>query len=283
MPAVISAVFRRLAFGDFRIRVNNRKVLEGLLRGSSDVVTDSMVAAGMVAIDENTDPDRIEYVLKELGFAKAGLLLAVLTQPMPDADILPELNSLARSLGSTLALDGLDELSEVMARTRDLGVTECVIDPMIARGLSYYTGTVYETSLVDFPEVGSICSGGRYDNLTGAFTKERFPGVGISIGLSRLAARLFEFGIWGGGPSTPASCLVVNEEGCGLVASSLRAAGIKTEVYTGTGNRKKQFEYARKKGFRYCVIPAPEGLTYRDLNVGENDFTVSISEFVSRL
>jgi histidyl-tRNA synthetase len=133
----------------------------------------------------------------------------------------------------------------------------------VVRGLDYYTGTIYETSLVNYPEVGSICSGGRYDDLASYFTNTKLPGVGISIGLTRLFARLSEAGLLKAPPRTPAEVLVTTMEDQPMAAylelgRALREAGINTEVYLEPAKLRKQFEYAEKKGFRVALIVGGE-------------------------
>ena len=132
------------------------------------------------------------------------------------------------------------------------------IDLSVVRGLDYYTGTIYETTLVDHPDIGSICSGGRYDDLASYFTNTRLPGVGISIGLSRLFARLKDANLLRAPARTPAEVLVTMLDPDSLerylqIASRLRAHDINTEVYLERAKIGKQFEYANKKGFRVAI------------------------------
>ena len=140
------------------------------------------------------------------------------------------------------------------------------LDLSIARGLDYYTGTVYETFLADLPAIGSICSGGRYDDLASYFTNTRLPGVGISIGLSRLFARLKEANLLRPIARTPAEVLVTTLDPDSLerylrIAASLRAQDINTEVYLERAKIGKQFEYANKKGFRIAITAGPDEFT----------------------
>ena len=139
----------------------------------------------------------------------------------------------------------------------------------MVRGLEYYTGTIYETTLVDYPELGSICSGGRYDDLASYFTDTRLPGVGISIGLTRLFSKLKEAGLLKAPVRTPAEVLVTTMAGQDLgaylgMARLLREAGINTEVYLEPGKLKHQLAYAEKKGFRVALI------------AGETEFTKQV-------
>jgi histidyl-tRNA synthetase len=132
------------------------------------------------------------------------------------------------------------------------------IDLSVVRGLDYYTGTIYETTLIEHRDIGSICSGGRYDDLASYFTNTRLPGVGISIGLSRLFARLKEANLLRASARTPAEVLVTTLDSEAMerylaIAARLRAADINTEVYLERAKIGKQFEYANKKGFRVAI------------------------------
>ena len=165
------------------------------------------------------------------------------------------------------AKKGLAELRSIVTAIRQFGVpdTAFAVDLGVVRGLDYYTGTIYETTLVSAPELGSICSGGRYDDLASYFTDTRLPGVGISIGLTRLFSRLKEAGLLQALPRTPAEVLVTTMDARYLdrylsMARRLREAGINTEVYLETAKLGNQLTYADRKGFRIALI------------AGENEF-----------
>jgi histidyl-tRNA synthetase len=160
-----------------------------------------------------------------------------------------------------MALVGMEELRAVVLAIQQFGVPESAfgIDLSVVRGLDYYTGTIYETTLVGAPELGSICSGGRYDDLASYFTDTKLPGVGISIGLTRLFSRLKEAGLLQPLPRTPAEVLVTTMDQQHLdkyfkMATALRAAGINTEVYLETAKLGNQLTYADRKGFRLALI-----------------------------
>ena len=164
------------------------------------------------------------------------------------------------------AREGLLRLRELLSVANTAGVPaeRIRIDLSIARGLDYYTGTIYETFLGDLPGIGSVCSGGRYDNLASLYTKQVLPGVGASLGVDRLLAAMEEIKHpWMTGQSTPAPVLVLQFENTWLgqyqrVARSLRAAGIGAEVYPDVKRLKAQFEYADKRGFKVALIAGSE-------------------------
>jgi histidyl-tRNA synthetase len=162
---------------------------------------------------------------------------------------------------------GMAELRKVVEAMGQLGVPESAfaVDLSVVRGLDYYTGTIYETQLVDHPDIGSICSGGRYDDLASYFTDTKLPGVGISIGLTRLFAKLSEVGLLQPLGRTPAEAIVITMDHRYLakyleIATKLRTAGINTELYLEEAKLRNQLAYADRKGFRVAVI------------AGENEF-----------
>ena len=257
MPLVIHGIFSRIGIGRFLIRVNNRKILQGFL---SHLGLPSERGADALRVVDALDKIGRDKVLAELE-ARAGLspdqaarLVGFITEP-------PALEDLADIADDPVFRQGVSELAEVAAGMRDLGLPDdaWTVDLSIARGLDYYTGTVYETILVDNPEIGSICSGGRYDDLAGTFTKQTLPGVGISIGLTRLLSRLFDAGLLKTGAATPAQALVTVMEPAFrnrylALAAELRAAGINTELYTQDRKLGDQLKYADRKGIPVAVI-----------------------------
>jgi histidyl-tRNA synthetase len=261
IPSVIYSVFREMAIGEFRIRINNRKVLKALLHKFE--VADANAAAVLRALDkiEKEPRAKIEDDLGREGVARAHALCEVVFTRRSTRETLEALQDL--SLEGT----GVQELREVAEAIRKFGVPEAAfgIDLGVVRGLDYYTGTIYETTLVQYPELGSICSGGRYDDLASHFTDTRLPGVGISIGLTRLFSKLREAGLLRSPARTPAEALVVTMDPRYLdryleMARALREAGINTEVYLEPAKLKNQLAYADRKGFRVAVI------------AGENEF-----------
>jgi len=263
IPSVITSVFREMAIGEFRIRINNRKVLRGILQEFG--VADDKAPAVLRTLDktEKEDAAKLRADLEREGVGSAGKLLDLITTRRTTDETLSALAGLKNEIGK----QGLEELRNIVAAIRQFGVpdTAFAVDLGVVRGLDYYTGTIYETTLVNAPELGSICSGGRYDDLASYFTDTRLPGVGISIGLTRLFSRLKEAGLLQPLPRTPAEVLVTTMDPKYLerylsMARRLREAGINTEVYLEAAKLGNQLTYADRKGFRIALI------------AGENEF-----------
>ena len=265
IPSVIYSVFREMAIGEFRIRINNRKVLKGLLREFR--VADEKSASVLRALDkiDKEEAAKVRADLEHEGLSRsaAAELHELISTPRASAATLETL----QRIKSETAAQGLEELRRIVEAIRQFGVPDSAfaVDLGVVRGLDYYTGTIYETTLVDYPELGSICSGGRYDDLASYFTDTRLPGVGISIGLTRLFSKLKEAGLLQPLPRTPAEVLVTTMDGRYWekylkIAGMLRAAGINTEVYLEPAKLGNQLAYADRKGFRIALI------------AGENEF-----------
>jgi histidyl-tRNA synthetase len=266
VPAVIYGIFSQLAFGPFTIFINNRKLLRGLLESFG--VALECHADVLNQVDRLGKQDRadIEPKLAEIMDAeRAGLLLDLLTGNRGNSRAaLAELEKLrtdqTRPTNASFA-EGLDELTKVYESTLALGVPDSAlqINLSIARGLDYYTGTVYETFLTEHPKLGSICSGGRYADLATHYTKSKLPGVGISIGATRLFSQLVELGLVKADIKTTAQALILNVEAAmanaylGL-ANQLRTAGIRTEVYGGHEKLGKQMKYADRAGVPVTIL-----------------------------
>ncbi|TDV48682.1 histidine--tRNA ligase [Actinophytocola oryzae] len=256
---IASEVLTELEIGQFVLRVNNRKVLEGFYRGLG--VPDPVAVIRVMDKLDKLAAEQIERMLVDQlgltdGQAKSCLRLAELRGG--DA---PSVLRAVRDLGvnDELLDEGLEELAYVLDALRDLppGVVEA--DLSIARGLDYYTGTVYEGTFTEFPKYGSICSGGRYADLAGAFTRRSLPGVGVSIGLTRIFAKLLTEGRLPVGPKCPTQVLVVvpgqDTQAATAVAAVLRGRGINTEVFHQTAKLAKQLRYAIGKGIPYVWFP----------------------------
>ena len=263
IPSVIYSVFKEMAIGEFRIRINNRKVLRGLLQEFG--VADDKAAAVLRILDktEKENAAKIRADLERGGVSSAGQLLELITTRRTTDETLSALEEITNDT----AKKGLEELRSIVTAIRQFGVPDSAfaVDLGVVRGLDYYTGTIYETTLVNAPELGSICSGGRYDDLASYFTETRLPGVGISIGLTRLFSRLKDAGLLQPLARTPAEVLVTTMDARYLdrylsMARRLREAGINTEVYLETAKLGNQLTYADRKGFRVALI------------AGENEF-----------
>ena len=282
IPAVIYHTFKSLGLSKFRIRVNNRKLLNGFyeLNGMSEKAGEIMRA-----VDK----------LDKIGALKVKQLLIDEVKMLPDksenvldfmaiqgdtAYVLSRLEEY-RQLGSELFNTGLDELIAVTRYLRDFGVPEenFAIDLTIARGLDYYTGTVYETTMTEHPEIGSICSGGRYDNLAEYYTDRQLPGVGISIGLTRLFYVLGEQGLLSDELVTaPCDALVLpmtEDLGAAVAAATaLRAGGVRTQLYFEKKKFKAKMSYADRLGVPFAVLVGEdevnEGVvSVKDMRSGE--------------
>ena len=264
LPAVIFAVFSELAIGKFTIQLNNRKLMRGFFENLG--VVDAQQQMLVLREVDKLDKRGAEYVRDTLVGEHFGLsaevagkiLDFVQTRSHNHADALAKLDALGS--GSAVFNEGIAELREVLALVHALGVPEThyAINLSIARGLDYYTGTVYETTLDDFPQIGSICSGGRYDNLASHYTKSKLPGVGISIGLTRLFWQLREAGLVNTADST-VEVLVSQMDETRLptylaLANELRAGGLNTEVQLEPRKLARQFQYADRAGIRFVVI-----------------------------
>ena len=263
IPAIIAGIFREIDCGPFTIRVNNRKILSGLLQdlGVSDPAQVSAVLREIDKLDKKGRP-AVVATLAEAPFSLSAeaieRLMGTLELPGSNQEILRALES--REGAGALYSKGVAELRTVMERIALHGVPEkeCRIDLRISRGLDYYTGTVYETSLDDHPSLGSVCSGGRYDELASHYTKSSLPGVGISIGATRLFDQLRAIG-YKKATAAPVEVVVARfdpslEGECLRIASELRAAGLRTESIVDDWKPKKQLQYVDRIGAPLVII-----------------------------
>jgi histidyl-tRNA synthetase len=257
IPSVIHSVFSEMAIGEFTIRINNRKVLKGLLHEFR--VGEERAASVLRTLDkiEKEDGAKIREDLERDGLSRAGAaqLFGLISSRRGTDEALSVLQEMKG------CAQGLQELRQTVQAIRQFGVPDSVfaVDLGVVRGLDYYTGTIYETTLAAYPELGSICSGGRYDDLASYFTDTRLPGVGISIGLTRLFSKLKEAGLLRPLARTPAEVLVTTMDARYLekyiaIAAQLRAAGVNTEVYLEPAKLGNQLAYADRKGFRIAII-----------------------------
>lgn len=280
IPSIIYRIFREMNIGPFVIRINNRKILQGYFSGIG--IADNFHATILRIVDklEKIGIDRVDAELMDqcgLSDHQSQQVIKFTSTELANDTAIETLRSI--SVASELYSQGVSELEVVLNGIRALGVPDeyLQVDLKIARGLDYYTGTVYETVLVNHPGIGSICSGGRYDDLAGYFINRKLPGVGISIGATRLLSRLFKAGILKPSSSTMSPVLVTSMDESRMMdylqmASTLREAGINTEVYLEPKKIGVQMKFANRKKFRVVVI------------VGESEFlknTVLVKNLIS--
>ncbi len=261
IPAIIYQTFTKLGLTRFRIRVNNRKVLNGFFEilGLSERAGDVLRTIDKL---DKIGTEKVRALLTEecgVSGESADEILRFISVPGTSAD---KLTFLAQYQGRSDVFDlGLSELRTVVEHLPAFGVPEenFEIDLTIARGLDYYTGTVYETVMTDHPEVGSVCSGGRYDNLAEYYTNKNLPGVGISIGLTRLFYVLQEQNMLSENLLTaPADVLILpmtdDLSGTIALATKLRAAGLRTQIYGEKKKFKAKMAYADKLGVPFVIF-----------------------------
>lgn len=289
VPAVIHDVFSRIGVGPFTIRINHRGLMEGLL-SQLGIVDAGLQAASLREVDklDKRSTEQVRAALLGLGLrpeAVDGLMEFVGVRAYGPTAAITALASLTPS--DERAARGASDLRVVFETLAELGVPDerVALDLSVARGLEYYTGTVYETTLDDHPEIGSVCSGGRYDDLAGLYTTTRLPGVGISIGLTRLFWQLREAGlIEPVSTSVAAYVTIMDDEGLAYAlrtATALRAGGINTDVAPEPARLGKQLKHADRIGARFAIIAGDEErtsdqVTIKDLVTGAQE-TVSVS------
>lgn len=300
LPAVIHHLFQELGFGRFQIQLNNRKLLRNVLAAYRFTSADQqrMVLREVDKLDKR-GRDWLAERLHELseGELTSGLadqLVAVLAAKSTSYDeALSIIDRLETQFRRPQYDVGYGEMREVLQRLKEMGVPEdrVCMNLSIARGLDYYTGTVYETVLTDHPEIGSVCSGGRYEDLASHYTKSRLPGVGLSIGATRLFWQLRELGLYREAASTVQVLIALLDEAqlpeALRLATTLREAGINVEAQLEPGKLKSQLRYADRAGIRFVAIPGPDELArgvvaVKDL-VRQSQFEVAPAELARAL
>ena len=261
IPAIIYRTFTALGLKGFKIKVNNRKLLNGFysLAGMSEKAGDIMRVVDKLDKIGANNVRRILMDELHMFSHKADDVMDFMAISGTNEQVIA---GLERFKGMDELFDeGLEELKTVVKYLADFGVPEenFAIDLSIARGLDYYTGTVYETEMLSHPEIGSVCSGGRYDDLAGYYTDKKLPGVGISIGLTRLFYVLNEQGMLSDETvSAPADALVIPmSENLGYsiaAATALRDAGVRTQLYCEQKKFKTKMSYADKLGIPYVIL-----------------------------
>lgn len=283
IPSIIYNLFKNLGIEDFVIRINNRKVLNGLFDNFG--VKES--AVDILRIIDKIDKigrDNVAKELVELNVPETTVneMLDILTFDGSNEEKVDRLKSFA---GCNEVFDaGLEELTTVIGYIAGFGVPSDYykIDLSIARGLDYYTGTVYETFIKNHPEYGSVCSGGRYDNLAGYYTKKSLPGVGISIGLTRLFYVLCENDFLNRAHESQLEALVIpmteDMNYAVKTATELRKAGINTQIYLEEGKFKKKLTYGSRLTIPFCVILGSDEIeaghvTIKNMSTGDQKTT----------
>ena len=291
--AVIYNTFKKLSFGEFTIHINNRKLLNGFFESldlemkSTDVlrIIDKIDKIGVAGVKE-------ELSLIPIANEKIDKIIEFVSIKGNNTEIINSLKDL--EIQNDTFNKGLEELQKVIKEVKAFGLEEdyYVIDLTIARGLDYYTGTIYETKLNDYPSLGSICSGGRYDNLTDYYTDKALSGVGISIGLTRLFYQLKEAGIIKSSSKTLSKILVIpfsqeNMDYAIKISSLLRQNKIICDVYYEEKGLKPKLKYANRLGIPYvCIIGEDEEkqnkVTIKNMETGDQK-TISLEEIISEI
>ncbi len=269
---VIHELMQAIGFDQFSIRVNHRKVLTGVLE---KLQLSQQTVPVLRAIDklDKAGPESVRDELEACGVTgrPADQLLQMVSIRGSNEEVLQQLQPLVD--GNDQATTGLERMRQFAKHIAASGISDARlrIDPSIARGLDYYTGMVFETYLNQDPEIGSVCSGGRYDNLAELFTKRELPGIGASLGLDRLLAAMQRLDMLPAA-STPAQVLIVNFDEQLLteylnMAGAIRRAGIGVEIYPETKRLAHQFKYADRRGFAAAVVAGSNEFQQQKLQV----------------
>lgn len=272
MPAIIHEIFVKLDIGAFTVKLNNRKILSGFLTALG--IDDHTAVTRIMDKRDKIGIEALKSQLIEFGLdtQQSDKIIALTNIQTSDASFVEKVQAIG--LKNEILEQGLSELAFVM---NSLPFDNKVADLSVARGLDYYTGTVYETVFDDDPLYGSICSGGRYDDLAGTFINKNLPGVGISIGFTRLFARMIKSGRFAGATrNSPADILAILPEESqrpqiAKICALLRKNGLKVEMYHSDSKIKKQFQYAEKKGIPYILLPSrdnPDAFEIKNMATG---------------
>jgi histidyl-tRNA synthetase len=257
MPRVILEIFQKTGL-QAQVRINNRKLLVGLYRSVG--IAEEMLPEVLREADklDKIGPEELGRQLQGLGLsAELSSNCLKLAGTRGDLDTV---RATLDDLGVPAEGQGWDELAAVATDLGDLPAESWCVDLGIVRGLDYYTGTIYETFLANHPELGSVCSGGRYEDLASGFINKKLPGVGISIGISRLVSHLLKTGALPTDRHCPTQVLVVlpDEESrakCNAIAKELRKRGVATEIFHLAQKMQKQIRYADRKGIPLVLFP----------------------------
>lgn len=291
IPSIIYSTFKDLGFDSFTIKINNRKVLKGFFE-SLDIADSTYVLRAVDKLDKiGIDGVEKELVELELSENVVESIKQFIEIKGSNSEVISKLKDL--NIDNDLFKEGLEELEVVVEYVDLFGVSEenYKIDLTIARGLDYYTGTVYETFLDDYESIGSVCSGGRYEDLANHYTKQKLPGVGISIGLTRLFYQLRESNIIETKKTSITDVLVIPMKGFETegvkVVNELRNNNIYAGVYLDSGKIGKKFNYADKLNIPYVIVVGEEEVSkkeyqLKDMKTGDQE-SFTIEDIISKL
>ena len=292
MPAVIYSTIKDLGFEDFTICINNRKLLSGLFK-ELDLEEKSVDIMRIIDKIEKIGKENVIECLKDLELSE-NQINAIINFIEIDGTTEEKIDSLEKlNYTNEIFNEGLEELKQVVKYVKAFGVpnSNFKVDLTIARGLDYYTGTVYETFLNEYRELGSVCSGGRYDNLAEYYTDKKLPGVGISIGLTRLFYKLNELNALKEEQNSIAKVLVVSmveDNSKALeVATELRSENINAEVYLENKKIKAKFKYADRLAIPYVIVIGEDEIAnntvaLKNMQTGEQE-TLKIEEVIKKI
>ena len=292
LPAVIYNTIRELGFSDFTICMNNRKILNGLFKELNQE-ENSVEIMRIIDKLEKIGKENVIECLRDINVPEQEInkIMEFIQIDGTTDEKLEKLEKL--NISNELFEKGLEELRQVVKYVRGFGVpdTNFKVDLTIARGLDYYTGTVYETFLNDYREIGSVCSGGRYENLAEYYTDRKLPGVGVSIGLTRLFYKLNELKAINAKQTSIAKVLVISmveDMSKSLeTATKLRANGINAEVYLEDKKIKAKFKYADRLKIPYVIVVGEDEIannvvTLKNMQTGEQE-TLTIEEAIKKI
>ena len=293
IPAIIYNIFKKLDFGKFVIRINNRKILNGFFKDLDLLEQASDILRIIDKIDKiGKDNVKLELIDMNIDTTKIDKIMEFISIKGSNSDIINSLKN--NGIKDDIYMSGVSELECVINLLKHYIKEESYyqIDLTIARGLDYYTGTVYETNLIDYPNLGSVCSGGRYENLTDYYTSQSLPGIGISIGLTRLFSQLKEVGLISSDKKCLIDALIVplDEDSIDYVikvADLLRTNDIKTDIYYGSKGMKQKMKYADKLGVDYAVVIGSNEIeqnkvSLKNMKTGEQE-NILLSELVNKI
>ena len=290
LPSVIYMIFTKLGFSNFTIKINNRKILNGLFESIGQKENSVEILRIIDKIDK-IGKEAVKEELEKINVGKEQIdkIISFIEISGSNDEKIDKLKAL--KIENEVFNKGLEELTFVVKNMRLFGIPEAniMIDLTIARGLDYYTGTVYETFLNDYRELGSVCSGGRYENLAENYTDKKLPGVGISIGLTRLFYKLQELNLIKAEKKSISDVLIIPMvEDLSVpikVANTLRSNGINTEVYLNNKKLKAKFKYADKLEIPYVIVIGEDEISkqvvkLKDMKTGEEK-EISLNEIDS--